>query len=79
MSAALGLVLDWRGNLRRADLRNALLPVVEGYLESAGLSRADYTDVRVVANAIRTGRGHPIDNPDPLIELLRSRADHRIG
>jgi hypothetical protein len=35
------------------------------------LTPSDYSDFRLLANAIRTGQGHPIENPSSLIDILR--------
>ena len=77
IEAASTMVSAWLGDPNRPPFRRALLAQAERYLLPSGLSRADYPDFRLLANAIRTGRGHAVENPVPLIALLRGGIHHR--
>jgi hypothetical protein len=79
ISAAADMMVDWRSNRTRTPFRQALLTRSETHLRAHGLTHEDYSDFRLLVNAMRTGRGHPTDNLPPLIAILRGGSDHQPG
>ena len=78
IAVASDMVRAWLLDPNRLPFRRALLTQAEEYLLLNGLTRADYPEFRLLANAIRTGKGHAVDNPGPLLAILRSGIHHRI-
>lgn len=74
MQVAQDLVDDWRADENRSSFANYLAthdparcpwPCLE-------LSDADRRQFLILAEAIRTGRGHAYTNPEPLLELVET-------
>jgi hypothetical protein len=71
------MVRDWFRDPKRPHFREALLAEGRLRLPEHGLTAADYPMFRLLAHAIRTGQGHPTDNPAPLVAILRPGIHHR--
>lgn len=79
LTAATEMVTDWQGAQSGGSFRRAVLTQADHYLTLHGLTHADYAQFRLMANAIRTGKGDPNTNPDPLIAILRGEADQPVS
>jgi hypothetical protein len=66
IQAASVVVVDWFQNPGRRPFREMVLARAEPTFLRFGLEPSDYPAFRRVANLIRTGGGHPTDNPEPL-------------
>ena len=79
IDAAGAMVRDWVPSSNCLPFRRALLERADEYLYGYGLTREDFSLFRVIANAVRLGRGHPLSNLGPLLKLLREEFRHPGG
>jgi hypothetical protein len=79
IQAASVVVVDWFRDHERRAFRETILRQAQPVLLQYGLTAGDYPAFRRVANLIRTGRGHPTDNPEPLIAATRDLPDIGIA
>jgi hypothetical protein len=78
IQAASAVVIDWFRDHDRRSFRQTILERAKPALLQYGLTASDYPAFRRVANAIRTGQGHPDTNPGPLIVATRDLPDLSI-
>jgi hypothetical protein len=78
IEAAYVVVMEWIRDHQRRSFRQTILERAKPALVQYGLTASDYPAFRRVANAIRTGQGHPDTNPGPLIVATRDLPDISI-
>jgi hypothetical protein len=78
IQAARAVVVDWLQAPVRRPFRESVLRQADPVLLHYGLTAGDYPAFRRVANLIRTGKGHPTENPAPLIAATRDLPDNLV-